>query len=156
MASFCRSAITAGSRSLASRSKTLTLKSLTPKPMSSPFSSPSTRALPCAARIVSVLGGVESMMPLHSAIASARLKSSIAVDSSCWSWLSQGMGKLELHFEQLVVKRKGQREDNNNAWGIAYCFSSINCHSSLLPLVPLVVFGESEVEIVVRSDLCCS
>ncbi|KAJ0077584.1 hypothetical protein Patl1_36403 [Pistacia atlantica] len=30
-------------------------------------------------------------MPLHSAIASARLKSSIAVDSSCWSWLSEGL-----------------------------------------------------------------
>ncbi|MBA0619846.1 hypothetical protein Godav_005643, partial [Gossypium davidsonii] len=28
------------------------------------------------------------MMPLHSAIASARLQSSIAVDSSCWSCLS--------------------------------------------------------------------
>ncbi|MBA0614209.1 hypothetical protein Godav_014531, partial [Gossypium davidsonii] len=28
------------------------------------------------------------MMPLHSAIASARLQSSIAVDSSFWSWLS--------------------------------------------------------------------
>ncbi|KAK6253672.1 hypothetical protein QUC31_015392 [Theobroma cacao] len=91
MASFCRSAVMAGSRSLASRSKTLTLKSLTPKPMSSPFSSPSTRSLPCASRILSVLGGVESMMPLHSAIASARLQSSIAVDSSCWSWLSQGI-----------------------------------------------------------------
>lgn len=38
-----------------------------------------------------MLGSVESMMPLHSAIASARLKSSIAVDSSCWSWLSQGI-----------------------------------------------------------------
>ncbi|XP_020257902.1 uncharacterized protein LOC109834318 [Asparagus officinalis] len=35
------------------------------------------------------LGSVESLMPLHSAIASARLKSSIAVDSSYWSWLSQ-------------------------------------------------------------------
>ncbi|XP_021286849.1 protein NUCLEAR FUSION DEFECTIVE 6, chloroplastic/mitochondrial isoform X1 [Herrania umbratica] len=89
MASFCRSAVMAGSRSLASRPKTLTLKSLTPKPMSSPFSSPSTRSLPCASRILSVLGGVESMMPLHSAIASARLQSSIAIDSSCWSWLSQ-------------------------------------------------------------------
>ena len=41
-------------------------------------------------RVVSVLGSVESMMPLHSAIASARLKSNIAIDSSCWSWLSQG------------------------------------------------------------------
>ncbi|XP_039035240.1 uncharacterized protein LOC120171629 isoform X2 [Hibiscus syriacus] len=89
MASFCRSVIMAGSRSLSVRSKALSLKNLTPKSISIPFSSPSTRALPCASRILSVLGGVESMIPLHSAIASARLQSSIAVDSSCWSWLSQ-------------------------------------------------------------------
>ncbi|KAF7810884.1 uncharacterized protein G2W53_031860 [Senna tora] len=36
------------------------------------------------------MGSVESMMPLHSAIANARLTSSIAVDSSCWSSLSRG------------------------------------------------------------------
>ncbi|KAH1099033.1 hypothetical protein J1N35_015954 [Gossypium stocksii] len=89
MTSFCRSALMAASRSLSSRPKSLTLRTLTPKPISSPFSSPSTRTLPCASRIVSALGGVESMMPLHSAIASARLQSSIAVDSSFWSWLSQ-------------------------------------------------------------------
>ncbi|BFG41531.1 hypothetical protein CerSpe_278020 [Prunus speciosa] len=40
-------------------------------------------------RFVSLLGSMESMMPLHSAIASARLKSNIAVDSTCWSCLSQ-------------------------------------------------------------------
>ncbi|PRQ57554.1 hypothetical protein RchiOBHm_Chr1g0349571 [Rosa chinensis] len=40
-------------------------------------------------RFVSVLGSLESMMPLHSAIASARLKSNIAFDSTCWSCLSQ-------------------------------------------------------------------
>ncbi|KAL4279120.1 hypothetical protein GQ457_03G002710 [Hibiscus cannabinus] len=90
MASFCRSAIMAGSRSLSVRPKSLTLKNLSPKSISSPSSSPSTRPLPCASRIFSALGGVESMMPLHSAIASARLRSSIAVDSSCWSLLSQG------------------------------------------------------------------
>ncbi|XP_039068562.1 protein NONRESPONDING TO OXYLIPINS 2, mitochondrial-like isoform X1 [Hibiscus syriacus] len=89
MASFCRSAVMAGSRSLSVRSKAFILKNLTPKSISPPFSSPSKRALPCASRILSVLGGVESMIPLHSAIASARLQSSIAVDSSCWSWLSQ-------------------------------------------------------------------
>uniref|UniRef100_A0A2N9GCK2 Protein NUCLEAR FUSION DEFECTIVE 6, chloroplastic/mitochondrial-like n=1 Tax=Fagus sylvatica TaxID=28930 RepID=A0A2N9GCK2_FAGSY len=82
MASFCRSALT----SLASCSKTLTPKSLSPKSLPS-----FTRSIPRASRVVSVLGSVESMMPLHSAIASARLKSSIAVDSSCWSWLSQGL-----------------------------------------------------------------
>ncbi|XP_059433872.1 protein NUCLEAR FUSION DEFECTIVE 6, mitochondrial isoform X2 [Corylus avellana] len=89
MASLCRSAITAGSRSIAARSKTITQISLSPKPIAPPAFSPTTRAIPRASRIASVLGSVESMMPLHSAIASARLKSSIAVDSSCWSWLSQ-------------------------------------------------------------------
>nr|KAJ0185872.1 hypothetical protein LSAT_V11C900485900 [Lactuca sativa]KAJ0187595.1 hypothetical protein LSAT_V11C900485910 [Lactuca sativa] len=53
----------------------------------SPFLS-STRTLPRAAsRIVGALGMVESMMPLHSAIASARLRSSLAVDSACWPTL---------------------------------------------------------------------
>ncbi|XP_012070015.1 protein NONRESPONDING TO OXYLIPINS 2, mitochondrial isoform X3 [Jatropha curcas] len=89
MASFCRSALMAGSRSIAARSRTLTQKTLNSNSFSSPFSSQSTRAIPNASRVVSVLGSVESLMPLHSAIASARLKSSIAVDSSCWSWLSQ-------------------------------------------------------------------
>ncbi|KAG2597761.1 hypothetical protein PVAP13_5KG304914 [Panicum virgatum] len=34
--------------------------------------------------------GLETLMPLHSAVAAARLRSCIAVDSSCWSSLSQG------------------------------------------------------------------
>ncbi|XP_038723736.1 protein NUCLEAR FUSION DEFECTIVE 6, mitochondrial isoform X2 [Tripterygium wilfordii] len=89
MASLCRSAIMSGSRSLASRSRTLTQNTLTGRVISSPFSSSRTRVFPSAARVVSALGTVESLMPLHSAIASARLRSSIAVDSSCWSWLSQ-------------------------------------------------------------------
>lgn len=41
-------------------------------------------------RVLSALGSVETMIPLHSVVASARLRSSIAADSSCWSWLSQG------------------------------------------------------------------
>ncbi|XP_061958312.1 protein NONRESPONDING TO OXYLIPINS 2, mitochondrial-like isoform X1 [Populus nigra] len=89
MASFCRSAITATSRSLASRSKTVTQKTLNAKSMSSPFTSTPTRTILASSRFVSVLGSVESLMPLHNAIANARLKSSIAVDSSCWSWLSR-------------------------------------------------------------------
>ncbi|KAJ6766084.1 hypothetical protein OIU79_022116 [Salix purpurea] len=90
MASFCRSAMTATTRSLASRSKTVTQKTLNAKSMSSPFIPTTTRTILATSRVVSVLGSVESLMPLHSAIANARLKSSIAVDSSCWSWLSQG------------------------------------------------------------------
>jgi hypothetical protein len=34
--------------------------------------------------------GLETLMPLHSAVAAARLRSCIAVDFSCWSSLSQG------------------------------------------------------------------
>ncbi|XP_004289683.1 PREDICTED: uncharacterized protein LOC101301730 isoform X4 [Fragaria vesca subsp. vesca] len=91
MASLCRSALMAGSRSISSRSRTLTqssLNALNPKPMSSPFAS-STKPMSSATRFVSVLGSLESMMPLHSAVASARLKSNIAFDSTCWSCLSQ-------------------------------------------------------------------
>ncbi|KAL9418100.1 hypothetical protein AB3S75_041003 [Citrus x aurantiifolia] len=88
MASFCRSAIAAGSRSLAARSKTTSQSTLSAKSIFSSFSS-SAGPLPRASRVLSALGSVESLMPLHSAIASSRLKSSIAVDSTCWSWLSQ-------------------------------------------------------------------
>ncbi|KAF5951650.1 hypothetical protein HYC85_009594 [Camellia sinensis] len=100
MASMCRSAVMAGARSLTARSsKTLLPKSKTllPKSLFSPKSTPpspfssSSRPIPfSASRVVSMLASVESMMPLHSAIASARLKSNIAVDSSCWSLLSEG------------------------------------------------------------------
>nr|XP_009388179.1 PREDICTED: uncharacterized protein LOC103974994 isoform X1 [Musa acuminata subsp. malaccensis] len=83
MASLCRSAAMAAARSIAVRSK-----NLLPKP------APSRRAAPIVRRsIAPALGSVESLMPLHSTIASARLKSFIAVDSSCWSWLSQGLSK---------------------------------------------------------------
>ncbi|KAG1341885.1 protein NUCLEAR FUSION DEFECTIVE 6, chloroplastic/mitochondrial [Cocos nucifera] len=81
MASLCRCAA-AIARSIAIRSKTPL-----PKP------TPSRRAPPFFRRSnAPALGSVESLMPLHSAIASARLRSFIAVDSSCWSWLSQGNG----------------------------------------------------------------
>lgn len=43
------------------------------------------------------------MMPLHSVIASARLQSSIAVDSSCWSCLSQGFSSLPLERNNCVI-----------------------------------------------------
>ncbi|URE23367.1 hypothetical protein MUK42_16918 [Musa troglodytarum] len=80
MGSLCRSAAMAAARSVAVRSK-----SVLPKP------APSRRAAPFVRRsIAPALGSVDSLMPLHSAIAAARLRSFIAVDSSCWSWLSQG------------------------------------------------------------------
>ncbi|CAH1431365.1 unnamed protein product [Lactuca virosa] len=87
IASASRSALMSGMRTIASQT-TIISRTLAPKHVPiSPFSS-STRTLPRAAsRIVGALGMVESMMPLHSAIASARLKSSIAVDSACWPTL---------------------------------------------------------------------
>lgn len=36
------------------------------------------------------LSGVETMMPLYSAIASARLKSSLSIESHSWSLVPQG------------------------------------------------------------------
>ncbi|CAN0866746.1 hypothetical protein LINGRAHAP2_LOCUS9360 [Linum grandiflorum] len=87
MASLCRSAVMAGSRSLAGRSRTVTQKSIF---SSSPFTSPSpTPAFRRASRVVSTIGSVDSLIPFHSATANSRLISSIAADSSCWSWLSQ-------------------------------------------------------------------
>ncbi|ONK74499.1 uncharacterized protein A4U43_C03F7000 [Asparagus officinalis] len=80
MASLCRSPAIAAVRSAAGRSQTLI-----------PITAPSRRfSLLSSRAIVSALGTVESLIPLHSAIASSRLKSSIGVDSSCWTCLSQG------------------------------------------------------------------
>ncbi|WOL10937.1 hypothetical protein Cni_G19697 [Canna indica] len=77
MALLCRSA----ARSVEVRSATPLLPKL----------APSRRAATLFRRsIVPALGSVESPMPLHSAITSARLKSFTVVDSFCWSWLSQG------------------------------------------------------------------
>ncbi|KAK1323845.1 hypothetical protein QJS10_CPA02g01131 [Acorus calamus] len=82
MASLCRSASMARVRFAAIRSK-----SILPKP------SPSGRnRLFSFSRSVSVMRDTESLMPLHSAIASARLRSNLATGSSCWSWLSQEFG----------------------------------------------------------------
>ncbi|XP_050364551.1 protein NONRESPONDING TO OXYLIPINS 2, mitochondrial isoform X2 [Argentina anserina] len=91
MASLCRSAL------MAQRSRALTqgaLNALNPKPISSSssaFASSTKPMMSSATRFVSVLGSLETMMPLHSVVASARLKSNIAFDSTCWSCLSQGL-----------------------------------------------------------------
>ncbi|KAA0036617.1 hypothetical protein IC582_001631 [Cucumis melo] len=87
MASVSRSLLTAAaaSRSMAGRTRPLAHKTLNPLLVSS-----SSRSFPSITRIVSSLANVESLMPLHTAVASARLKSKIAVDSHCWSWLSEG------------------------------------------------------------------
>ncbi|WJX45399.1 hypothetical protein P8452_32282 [Trifolium repens] len=80
--SFCKSAVRVASSSFANRSRTFAQKPSIPLL----FSSQSPRF----SRILSVVGSVESLMPLHSAIADARLTSNIASNSTCWSWLSQG------------------------------------------------------------------
>ncbi|KAM0937947.1 hypothetical protein DsansV1_C24g0184581 [Dioscorea sansibarensis] len=80
MASLMRSAATAAVRVVVARSKTGLPKAVPLRRVASPLIS---------RRINPAVGSLESLMPLHSAIASARLKSFIAVDSSCWSWLSQ-------------------------------------------------------------------
>lgn len=49
-------------------------------------------------RLASMLGMVESQRPLHSAIASARLTSILAVDTTSWSSLSQGYSLLFIFF----------------------------------------------------------
>ncbi|KAH0464154.1 hypothetical protein IEQ34_006940 [Dendrobium chrysotoxum] len=80
MASMCRSAALAAVRASSLRSQILL-----------PKSSPSRLASPVFCRsLASALGTVDSLRPLHNAVASARLISNIAVDSSCWSWPSQG------------------------------------------------------------------
>jgi len=40
--------------------------------------------------VAAALASLGSLMPLHSAVAAARLRSCIAADSACWSCLSQG------------------------------------------------------------------
>ncbi|KAL0921867.1 hypothetical protein M5K25_008981 [Dendrobium thyrsiflorum] len=80
MASMCRSAALAAVRASSLRSQILL-----------PKASPSRLASPLFCRsLASALGTVDSLRPLHNAVASARLISNIAVDSSCWSWPSQG------------------------------------------------------------------
>ncbi|TVU45470.1 hypothetical protein EJB05_04959 [Eragrostis curvula] len=56
-----------------------------------PLASPSpARAAWILRRSAAASAGLETLMPLHTAVAGARLRSCIAVDSSCWSSLSQG------------------------------------------------------------------
>ncbi|XP_029127461.1 uncharacterized protein LOC109800368 isoform X1 [Cajanus cajan] len=85
----CKSAVRVGSRSFANRSRSFVQSSTTPFLLSS-ASSP---RIPLASRVLSVVISVESLMPLHSAIADARLTSNIAFDSTCWSSLSRGLKK---------------------------------------------------------------
>ncbi|KAK8928981.1 hypothetical protein KSP39_PZI017611 [Platanthera zijinensis] len=99
MASACRSVAMAALRSSSAGSKFLL-----------PKISPSRSAVPSFSRpLAYVLGTMESLRPLHSAIASARLISNIAIDSSCWSLLSRdfsGSGAAQI-LEEGVEGLKG-------------------------------------------------
>ncbi|RDY12980.1 hypothetical protein CR513_02159 [Mucuna pruriens] len=85
----CKSAVRVASRSFTNRSRSFVQSSTTPFAFSS--SSSSSTRIPRASRVLSVVISVDSLMPLHSAIANARLTSNIAFDSTCWSSLSRGL-----------------------------------------------------------------
>ncbi|KMZ57046.1 hypothetical protein ZOSMA_8G01950 [Zostera marina] len=85
MASFYRSVAISVVRSASVRSKATSI----PKSF---LNSTSKSSTPLISRTVyAALGTVGSMMPLHTAVASARLNSCITLDSSCFSFFSQGL-----------------------------------------------------------------
>ncbi|NP_001394054.1 Protein NONRESPONDING TO OXYLIPINS 2, mitochondrial-like isoform 2 [Zea mays] len=89
MASFCRAAAAAGARSAALRSRSPTARPFLAA--TSPVAPPRFhRPLVAAA---AALASLESLVPLHSAVAAARLRSCIAAGSASWSCLSQGLTK---------------------------------------------------------------
>uniref|UniRef100_A0A0D9X3Z0 Uncharacterized protein n=1 Tax=Leersia perrieri TaxID=77586 RepID=A0A0D9X3Z0_9ORYZ len=92
MASFCRAAAAAATvRSAARRARSPAASPLF-QSANHPVAPPRLRRHFVAA--AAALASVDSLMPLHSAVAAARLRSCIAADSSCWSCLSQGFGYL--------------------------------------------------------------
>ncbi|XP_030541756.2 protein NUCLEAR FUSION DEFECTIVE 6, mitochondrial-like [Rhodamnia argentea] len=63
-----------------------------PAPLQSSVSPSSRRFSRAFSRLpLELSGGVESLMPLHSAIASARLQSSLAMESQSWGLVPQGI-----------------------------------------------------------------
>ncbi|KAG7021289.1 hypothetical protein SDJN02_17977 [Cucurbita argyrosperma subsp. argyrosperma] len=55
------------------------------------LSAPSTSRLSCTSRLPLELSSQGSLMPLHSAIAAARLISSLAIESRGWGLVPQGI-----------------------------------------------------------------
>ncbi|KAL5768820.1 hypothetical protein ACOSP7_015363 [Xanthoceras sorbifolium] len=51
----------------------------------------SSRPISRISRLPVELSSLESMLPLHSAIASARLRSSLSLESHCWGLVPQGI-----------------------------------------------------------------
>ncbi|ESR64427.1 hypothetical protein CICLE_v10010763mg, partial [Citrus x clementina] len=54
------------------------------------LTSASTKPIFRISRLPVELSSLESMLPLHSAIASARLKSSLPLECHCWGLVPQG------------------------------------------------------------------
>ncbi|KAJ1267053.1 hypothetical protein BS78_07G026600 [Paspalum vaginatum] len=88
MVSLCRSSSSAAVISAALRSRSPFSRTF--QAVRSPVGPPRIRRSPVVA---AALESLESLMPLHSAVAAARLRSCIATDSACWSCLSQGLTK---------------------------------------------------------------
>ncbi|KAG8046380.1 hypothetical protein GUJ93_ZPchr0008g12136 [Zizania palustris] len=87
MASFCRTAAAAAAvRSAARRTRSTAVSPF--QSANHPVSPPRLRR-PFVAAAAAALASADSLMPLHSAVAAARLRSCIASDSSYWSCLSQ-------------------------------------------------------------------
>ncbi|GJN11968.1 hypothetical protein PR202_ga30208 [Eleusine coracana subsp. coracana] len=88
MASLARSAAAVARSALRPASLTGRVLSAPLPPLAS--SSPARAARILRRSAAAASAGLETLMPLHTAVAGARLRSCIAVDSSCWSSLSQG------------------------------------------------------------------
>ncbi|XP_031118248.1 uncharacterized protein LOC116021877 isoform X1 [Ipomoea triloba] len=83
---------------MASRCRTLSrpafnlIRSTVSKPTLKPnFSLQSTSSLPTLPRPLPQMGALQSLLPLYSAVSSARLTSCLGLDSKCSRSLSQGM-----------------------------------------------------------------
>ncbi|XP_052198608.1 protein NUCLEAR FUSION DEFECTIVE 6, mitochondrial [Diospyros lotus] len=79
---------------LSSRLRPVALKINKPSlPKSSPLpqTRPSAARISRSSRLPVELSCLESMMPLHSAIASARLRSSLSIETKCWGLVPQGI-----------------------------------------------------------------
>ncbi|KAL9440649.1 hypothetical protein AB3S75_019340 [Citrus x aurantiifolia] len=84
---------------LSSRLQSLwpTLKRSSLSPLTHTFqtqASASTKPIFRISRLPVELSSLESMLPLHSAIASARLKSSLPLECHCWGLVPQGYQEL--------------------------------------------------------------
>ncbi|KAL9296418.1 hypothetical protein ACSQ67_022314 [Phaseolus vulgaris] len=111
------SAVRVASRSFANRSRSFVQGSTTPFV----FSSSSLTRVPRSSRVLSFVRSVESLMPLHSAIANARLTSNIAFDSTCWSSLSRVEGNGLAGWGGVILKMVGSNFLSCTCLPISFC-----------------------------------